>query len=116
MGADREAWAKVEFAEALGAEALLLGRRSDEYFGSRWASRHGDWADRLNDLPKHVVSTTLVVDTRTVGDGLAYLIYEPPETPSWRRPAPAFQGARMPTRRRAGIRVLPGSHVWQWPG
>ena len=51
---------RVEFAEALGAEALLLGRRSDEYFGSRWASRNGDWADRLNNLPKYVVSSTLV--------------------------------------------------------
>ena len=60
MGEDREAWANVDFAEALGAEALLLGRRSDEYFGSRWASRNGDWADRLNDLPKYVVSSTLV--------------------------------------------------------
>jgi dihydrofolate reductase len=60
MGEDREAWATVEFAEALGAEALLLGRRSDEYFGSRWASRSGDWADRLNNLPKYVVSSTLV--------------------------------------------------------
>ena len=27
---DREEWAKVEFQEALGAEALLLGRRSYE--------------------------------------------------------------------------------------
>jgi hypothetical protein len=27
---DREEWAKAEFEEALGAEALLLGRRSDE--------------------------------------------------------------------------------------
>jgi dihydrofolate reductase len=60
MGKDREAWAKVEFAEALGAEALLLGRRSDEYFGARWASLSGDWADRLNNLPKYVVSSTLV--------------------------------------------------------
>jgi dihydrofolate reductase len=59
-GNDREAWAEVEFAEALQAEALLLGRRSDEYFGSRWASRRGDWADRLNNLPKYVVSSTLV--------------------------------------------------------
>jgi dihydrofolate reductase len=57
---DREAWAKVEFAEALGAEAVLLGRRSDEYFGTRWSSRSGDWADRLNSLPKYVVSSTLV--------------------------------------------------------
>jgi dihydrofolate reductase len=60
MGEDREAWAKVEFAEALGAEALLLGRRSEEYFGSRWSSRSGHWADRLNNLPKYVVSSTLV--------------------------------------------------------
>jgi dihydrofolate reductase len=56
---DREAWAKVEFDEALGAEALLLGRRSDEWFGVRWSSRSGEWADRLNSLPKYVVSSTL---------------------------------------------------------
>ena len=56
---DREAWAKVEFDEALGAEALLLGRRSDEYFATRWAGRSGEWADRLNGLPKYVVSSTL---------------------------------------------------------
>jgi hypothetical protein len=47
-------WAKVEFEEALGAEALLLGRRSDEYFGPRWVDRSGEWADRLNSLPKYV--------------------------------------------------------------
>jgi dihydrofolate reductase len=57
---DREEWAKVEFEEALGAEALLLGRRSDEYFGPRWTGRSGEWADRLNSLPKYVVSSTLV--------------------------------------------------------
>jgi dihydrofolate reductase len=56
---DREEWAKVEFEEALGAEALLLGRRSDEYFATRWAGRSGEWADRLNSLPKYVVSSTL---------------------------------------------------------
>jgi dihydrofolate reductase len=53
-------WAKVELEEALGAEALLLGRRSDEYFGPRWVGRSGEWADRLNSLPKYVVSSTLV--------------------------------------------------------
>src|SRR2546421_2706596 len=56
---DREAWAKVEFDEALGAAALLLGRRSYEYFAARWPSRSGDWADRLNSLPKYVVSSSL---------------------------------------------------------
>jgi dihydrofolate reductase len=57
---DREEWARVEIEEALGAEALLLGRRSDEYFGNRWTGRSGEWADRLNGLPKYVVSSTLV--------------------------------------------------------
>jgi len=57
---DRAEWAKVEFEEALGAEALLLGRRSDAYFGPRWTGRSGEWADRLNGLPKYVVSSTIV--------------------------------------------------------
>lgn len=58
-GNDLDAWAKVMFEEALGAEALLLGRRSDEWFGTRWSSRPGEWADRLNSLPKYVISSTL---------------------------------------------------------
>jgi dihydrofolate reductase len=57
---DREEWAKVEFDEALRTEALLLGRRSAEWFAARWASRSGEWADRLNSLPKYVVSSTLL--------------------------------------------------------
>jgi dihydrofolate reductase len=55
---DREAWARAECDEALGAEALLLGRRSYEYLAARWPSRTGEWADRLNGLPKYVVSAT----------------------------------------------------------
>src|SRR5258707_7540225 len=58
-GKDIEEWCKVEYAEALRTAALLLGRRSDEWFGARWASRPGEWADRLNSLPKYVVSSTL---------------------------------------------------------
>ena len=58
-GKDLEEWAKIEFEEALGAEALLLGRRSDEWFATRWTSRPGEFADRLNSLPKYVVSSTL---------------------------------------------------------
>jgi dihydrofolate reductase len=45
--------------EALGAEALLLGRRSYEWFAARWPSRSGELADRLNSLPKYVVSSIL---------------------------------------------------------
>ena len=57
---DRAAWAKFFTDEALGADALLLGRRSYEFFGARFPSRTGAWADRLNSMPKYVVSSTLV--------------------------------------------------------
>jgi dihydrofolate reductase len=36
-----------------------MGRGSDEWFGTRWTSRPGEWADRLRSLPKYVVSATL---------------------------------------------------------
>ena len=58
-GDDLKEWGKVEFEEALETEALLLGRRSDEWFATRWASRTDEWANRLNSLPKYVVSSTL---------------------------------------------------------
>jgi dihydrofolate reductase len=51
---------KLALDEALGAQALLLGRRSYEWFAARWPSRSGELADRLNSLPKYVVSSTLV--------------------------------------------------------
>ena len=56
---DREEWARLELDEVLRAEALLLGRRSDEWFAERWLSRTGQWADRLNSMPKYVVSSTI---------------------------------------------------------
>jgi dihydrofolate reductase len=51
--------AKVALDEAQGAEALLLGRRSYEWLAARWPARTGELADRLNSLPKYVVSSTL---------------------------------------------------------
>ncbi len=57
--AAREEVAKLALDEALGAEALLLGRRSYEWLAARWPSRSGALADRLNSLPKYVVSSTL---------------------------------------------------------
>ena len=56
---DREHWAQVLVAEMLAAEALLLGRRTYEYFAARYPSRRGELADRLNSIPKYVVSATL---------------------------------------------------------
>jgi dihydrofolate reductase len=51
--------AKVLLDEAWGTEALLLGRRSYEFFAARWPSRSGEYADRLNSMPKYIVSSTL---------------------------------------------------------
>jgi dihydrofolate reductase len=45
--------------EALGTEALLLGRRTYEFLAAIWPSRGGRLADRLNSMPKYVVSSTL---------------------------------------------------------
>lgn len=56
---DRAEWARVLLDEAMHAEALLLGRRSDEWFATRWLSRSDPWADRLNGMPKYVVSSTI---------------------------------------------------------
>ncbi|MFJ4653948.1 dihydrofolate reductase family protein [Nocardia sp. NPDC088792] len=63
---DLEDWQARETAEALGVEALLLGSRSSEWFASRMTSGDGaavrvspEWADRINSLPKYIVSSTL---------------------------------------------------------
>ena len=58
-GKDLEEWNKVALDEALHAEAWLLGRKSYEFFGTRWRPRTGELADRLNTMPKYVVSSTL---------------------------------------------------------
>jgi dihydrofolate reductase len=83
-GKDLEGWAKIEFDEAKATDALLLGRRSDEWFSSRWSARGGEWADRLNGLPKYVVSSTIehprwtnsIVLTGGVADAVARLKHE----------------------------------------
>jgi dihydrofolate reductase len=50
---------KLALDEARGQKAFLLGRRSYEWLAARWPSRTGELADRLNGLPKYVVSSTL---------------------------------------------------------
>jgi dihydrofolate reductase len=56
---DRGQAAKVLLDEALGADAQLFGRRTYEFLAARWPSRSGELADRLNSMPKYVVSSTL---------------------------------------------------------
>ncbi len=45
--------------ETMGAEALLLGRRTYEGFVAAWPSRDGEFADKFNSMPKYIISSTL---------------------------------------------------------
>src|SRR6478736_6264283 len=50
---------KFKLDEALEADALLLGRVTYEGFAAAWPSRDGEFADKFNNMPKYVVSSTL---------------------------------------------------------
>jgi dihydrofolate reductase len=50
---------KFTLDTTLGTEALLLGRRTYEFFAATWPPRGGELADKMNSLPKYVVSSTL---------------------------------------------------------
>ena len=50
---------KFKLDEALEADALLLGRRTYEGFADAWPAREGEFADKFNNMPKYVVSSTL---------------------------------------------------------
>jgi dihydrofolate reductase len=50
---------KYKLDEVMEAEALLLGRVTYEGFAGAWPQRSGEFADKMNNMPKHVVSTTL---------------------------------------------------------
>lgn len=41
------------------SEAMLMGRQTYDVYASSWPERDGEYADRINAMPKHVVSTTL---------------------------------------------------------
>jgi dihydrofolate reductase len=60
--------------EALGAEALLLGRRTYEGFAEAWPQYEGELADKYNGMPKYVVSSSLTDpewnNTRVLSGGL----------------------------------------------
>lgn len=51
--------AEIKNDEMFASDAQLLGRVTYQGFAEAWPSRDGDYADRLNGLPKYVVSTTL---------------------------------------------------------
>src|SRR5215208_5263239 len=50
---------KFKLDETMGSDALLLGRVTYHGFADAWPSRDGEFADKFNNMPKYVVSSTL---------------------------------------------------------
>ncbi|MEU4291084.1 dihydrofolate reductase family protein [Kribbella sp. NPDC026596] len=74
-GADGE---KFKNDEALGADALLIGRRTYEGFAAAWPNYAGELADKYNSMPKYVVSSTLTDppwnNTQVLSGGLGEVV------------------------------------------
>jgi dihydrofolate reductase len=63
---------KYKLDETLEAESLLIGRVTYEGFAAAWPGRSGSFADKMNSMPKYVVSSTLTDpewENTTVIDG-----------------------------------------------
>lgn len=50
---------RFKLDELMEAEVQLLGRVTYEGFAAAWPSREGEFADKINNAPKYVVSNTL---------------------------------------------------------
>ena len=62
---DRPELSALALEEARGSAAMLMGRRTYDWFAARWPSRSGELADLLNGTPKYVMSSTLKDPTWT---------------------------------------------------
>jgi dihydrofolate reductase len=56
MSAEQE---QFKLQEVLEADAHLIGRVTYESFAGAWPERAGEFADKMNSMPKYVVTTTL---------------------------------------------------------
>ena len=63
---------QFKWEELLASDALLLGRTTYEIFVAAWPARTGEFADRMNSLPKYVVSSSL----DNVEGNNSYLIHD----------------------------------------
>jgi dihydrofolate reductase len=65
---------KFKVDETMASDALLLGRTTYEGFADAWPQRDGEFADRFNNMPKYVVSSTLTdpdwTNTTVIGTDL----------------------------------------------
>lgn len=56
---DRGEGMTFKLEETMATDALLLGRVTYEGFAEAWPQRDGEFADKINAIPKYVVSSTL---------------------------------------------------------
>jgi dihydrofolate reductase len=56
MGSEQQ---EFKLREVLEADAHLIGRVTYESFAGAWPEREGEFADKMNSMPKYVVTTTL---------------------------------------------------------
>lgn len=49
----------VALEQLLASEAMLMGRHTYDVYASSWPGRDGEYADKINTMPKYVASTTL---------------------------------------------------------
>ena len=54
---------RYKLQETLDAESLLLGRATYDGFSAAWPERDGEFADKMNAMPKYVVSSSLTDPT-----------------------------------------------------
>src|SRR4051794_18822020 len=72
---------RFKLDETMASDALLLGRATYEGFAAAWPSREGEFADKFNEMPKYVVSSTLTEpewnnSTVIAGDDIAARVAE----------------------------------------
>lgn len=65
---------RFKLDETLNASALLLGRVTYQGFAAAWPTMTGEFADKFNNMPKYVVSSTLKApewkNTRVIGSNV----------------------------------------------
>jgi dihydrofolate reductase len=60
LGTRDERWEQIQTDLLLSCDGLLMGRRTYDGFAPVWPTRSGDpMSDKINSMPKYVVSTTL---------------------------------------------------------
>lgn len=67
------------YEHLMASDVFVLGRETYELFKEFWSQVHeGEYAARMNSIPKLVASTTLkLVDTKPLSSGVVILRYRP---------------------------------------